>query len=165
MSGKVILAALMIVSNASFASSQEQMRVSVFLNPYKWILGLGNIGFEVQYNSNCSVCVFAEYAAVRTAYLNTIRHPDLIATAALRYYLSPGDPDAAGSYAGVSSSYFYRKPGESDKLARDVAFGIEAGYKFLMGDSFYLLPRGLLNYTIRGESILPGAEVSAGILP
>lgn len=161
---KVALIVLLIALNASPVFSQDRMRVSIFLNPYKWILGLCNVGFELQYNSNCSVCVFAEYAGVRTAYLNKIRHPDLVATVGLRYYPAQGDPDAAGSYAGISSSYFFRKPGEGRKETMDVSFGVEAGYKLSIDDSFYFVPRGLLNYTIRGNRLLPGVEVLGGML-
>ncbi len=155
---------LVIALNASPVFSQDRMRVSLFLNPYKWILGLCNVGVELQYNSNCSVCVFAEYAGVRTAYLNKIRHSDLVATVGLRYYEAPGDPDAAGFYAGISSSYFYRKPGESRNGAMDVSFGVEAGYKLRMNDSFYIVPRGLLNYTICENRLLPGVEALGGML-
>ena len=164
MSRKAAVMAFAIVLIAARASAREATRVSIFLNPFKWAIGLGNVGFELQYTANCSVCISAEYACIRTSSLNRIRHPDLVATVGLRYYASAGDPDAAGSLAGISFSYLHMKARENRRGSNDASVGIEAGYKLPMHKSFYILPRGLLNHTFRGKKLLPGAEALGGMV-
>ncbi len=162
--GRGAAIAVAIVLTAPAARSGDA-RVSVFLNPYKYFLGLFNVGVEMRCGAEASICVSAEYAGVRTGYLKRIAHPDLVAQACVRYYPVPGERDLSGPYAGLSTGLFYTRPVEGRSGAMDLALGAETGYKWRVDESSYLVPRAALNRMVHGRKVLVGAEVLGGIEP
>lgn len=142
--------------------SRGECRVSVFINPLKPFIGLLNIGVECQFESQYSVHLSVEYALFRSGYLDRISHPDFVGSMGFRHYFSLDQPDASGTYSGILCGY--TRSGREEKSTRvwDIFIGTEVGYRFLLDNSGYISPRGLITFPLRSRKILPGAEALFG---
>ena len=95
----------------------EQVKVSIFFNPFKPFICLFNIGIEYQFHPKYSINLFTEYIGFSTNYLEKIKHPDFIASAGFRYYPVAKELDEPGFYFGISPCYIYTKKSNDQKIA------------------------------------------------
>ena len=160
MKHKIFFAAAAFLLCSPLAICCEERRVSVFINPLKPFLGLINIGVEYQFDSQYSVHLSAEYAIFRPGYLERIKHPDFVWSMGVRHYFSKDDPDASGLFSGTLFGQTGRW--REGKKGWEFFIGAELGYRFLLDNSVYISPRGLVSYPLRSGKLLPGAEALFG---
>lgn len=134
---------------------QREKTISLAINPLKPFLGLINLEFEYQLSPQISVHIFVEYLFKESD------HPDFVLYMGPRYYYSRYS-NVSGLYSGFNLGYFHFK-GNIKKST--LTIGGESGYKILVNDLFYILPRGLITYPIRTPKVLPGFECLGGINP
>ena len=127
---------------------------SIAINPAKILMALINLDFEYRLSSQIAIHISGEYLIIERD------HPDLVIRLGPRYYFSANEYDQSGFYSGLNLGYLWYidRPKESSS---DI--GVEFGYEWLIRDSIFMLPRGLIATPIKSPKPIPGFEVLLGI--
>jgi hypothetical protein len=149
---------LLLLSRTAFA----QESLSFGINVIKPILGLPNIDFEFGFDRKLSMSVFTEYFLYRTPLsLPSGFHPDWVMRIGPRYYLYSFQEDITSTGFYLSSSLGFNV--FTDSSNRDpISVALEAGYKHVVFDHFYLQPRAIVTQSLVQLRTTPGVELIMG---
>lgn len=133
---------------------------TVSVNPYKPVLGLVALQYDVRISQRWSMKLMAEYM-VHNVF--DWEHPRLVAFVGPRYYPFVGAENACcpphGAFVGVQIGYAY----EDYDAERHRSFGgIEVGYDYAFARRWLVTPRALLSVPFADPEVLLGAEVLLG---
>lgn len=132
---------------------KKERSISIAVNPIKPFIGLINLEIEYQLSSQLSFHIFVEYL------FQEADHPDFVLSIGPRYYFI-GSTNVSGLYNGINLDYLLSK---EDKPENGFAIGGELGHKLFINKTLYILPRGLVTYTIGSSLLLPGFELLGGV--
>ena len=139
----------------SFSTSepQSQTTLSLAFNPVKPFIGLINLEIEYRFSNRMAVHIFMEYL------FREADHPDIVISSGPRVYGSES-VNASDIFWGFNLGYLWFR---DESAVSSITAGGEAGYRGVITDQLYLLPRVIITCPLREPQLLPGAEMLIGV--
>ncbi len=134
--------------------TQSQTTLSLAFNPVKPFIGLINLEIECRFTNRMAVHLFMEYL------VKEVDHPDIVISFGPRLYNNDG-ANTSDFFWGVNLGYLWFR---NDSAVSSFTAGGEAGYRGLITDRLYLLPRAFITCPLRSPKLLPGAEMLTGMV-
>jgi len=89
------------------------------------------------------------------------KHPDFVTRIGPYYHFLAKRSDNQDLQLGAFAVYTWSKASAELKGNN---IGLESGYKYQFGNSFYLFPRGLVTYPFNTKKPFPGKELLCGMV-